>query len=76
MGLNDEWRGGAMRARSSRCVDPFHACCNSSRSVRANKADVFELAAGGLFLTQGAAVTVVGKAADTVVVAHGAAAAE
>ena len=41
-----------------------------------NKADVFELAAGGLFLTQGAAVTVVGKAADTVVVAHGAAAAE
>jgi hypothetical protein len=42
----------------------------------ANKADVFELAAGGIFLTQDAAVTVVGKAADTVVVVHGAAAAE
>ena len=37
---------------------------------------MFKLAAGGLFLTQGAAVTVVGKAADTVVEVHGAAAAE
>jgi hypothetical protein len=41
-----------------------------------NKADTFDLAAGGLFLTQGAAVTVVAKVDDTVVVAHGAAAAE
>ena len=59
-----------------------HAACVTvaSGSVSlysdANRADVFELAAGGLFLTQGAAVTVVGKAADTVVVAHGVAAAE
>jgi hypothetical protein len=59
-----------------------HAACVTvaSGSVSlysdANKADVFELAAGGIFLTQDAAVTVVGKAADTVVVVHGAAAAE